>query len=140
MNERPRAILEYLVLLFSLGLVVSLAVAGLVSMRAGQSFGMGVLSVLVPQAWFTLRTLRSPSDSAQTIAVNFLRAESGKFMLTAAAMALVFRFWPDILASAALIGLCSALAVQIFAGVKLTRRLSHLDNEGPRLGEKRHKP
>jgi ATP synthase protein I len=100
------------VLLGESGLVAfAAALAWLTDATTGKSVLAGGLIFLLPHAWFAWKAYRtSGAGAAAEVVQGFYRAESGKFLLTAAGFAIAFAYVGP-LQAAALLGTYIALYV-----------------------------
>lgn len=100
-----------------------LSLAGLIiSKDWAIGFGFGVLISILPQSYFALQAFRvSAAKDPQRAYFAMMRGESGKFLLTAALFALLFKFQPDILAPAVFSGFLVMLIMQIVGSALLIK-------------------
>jgi ATP synthase protein I len=104
-------------------LVVTAWIAALAYVLSGthamKSLVSGALCALVPQAYFGLRMTVAARHSAQRAARLGLAAEGGKFLLSAAAFALVFAVLKPTRPGLVFLGFGVLWAVQVAEGIRL---------------------
>jgi len=122
-NQFKQALGLYLLTLFLIG--TGLSLAGLIiSSDWAIGFGFGVLISILPQSYFALQVFRiSAAKDPQRAYFAMMRGESGKFLLTAAFFALLFKFQPDVLAPAVFSGFLVMLVIQIFGSARLVNQI-----------------
>ena len=108
-----------------------LSLAGLIlSKDWAIGFGFGALISLLPQSYFALQAFRiSAAEDPQKAYFAMMRGESGKFLLTAAMFALLFKFRPDILAPAVFTGFGVMLVIQIIGSVLFLKGIESADKK-----------
>ena len=123
LQQTALAISRHLLALFLIG--AGLSLIGLtISQGWALGFGFGALISLLPQGYFALQAFRiSAATDAQKAYFAMMRGESGKFLLTAALFALLFKFRPDISAPAVFTGFAVMLIAQIIGSVLLLKSI-----------------
>lgn len=108
------------------GIGTGLSLAGLIiSKDWATGFGFGVLISILPQSYFALQAFRvSAAKDPQRAYFATMRGASGKFLLTAALFALLFKFRPDVLAPAVFCGFLVMLIMQIVVSARLVKQIA----------------
>ncbi len=115
-------IVRYLLTLFLVGSGISIG-ALIISREMALGILIGVLISILPQSYFVLQAFRiSAAVDPQRAYFSMMRGESGKFLLTAALFALLFKFWPDISAPVVFTGFVVMLVTQIIGSVLLLEK------------------
>jgi len=124
LQKTALTISQHLLTLFCIGTVLSL-ISLAVSVDWAKGFGFGALISFLPQSYFALQAFRiSAAVDPQKAYFAMMRGESGKFLLTAALFALLFKFRPDILAPAVFTGFGVMLVTQIIGSAFLQKKLA----------------